>query len=222
MNDKKVTTHDSLKVNELFYSIQGESSYAGRPCVFVRLSGCNLRCGYCDTRDAWENGSEYSVKDVLSQVDAFGCRLVEITGGEPLLQAAASDLAEQLINKGYTVLVETNGTQNINMLPAKAVCIVDIKCPGSGEAEKTDWNNIDRLKRGDEIKFVVSNRNDYEWALEVISKNELENRFTILLSPAAGKVAAADLAQWILDDRLSARLQLQLHRMIWPDDESGR
>ncbi|MBN2415698.1 radical SAM protein [bacterium] len=211
-----------MNVHELFYSIQGESSYAGRPCVFIRLSGCNLRCGYCDTREAWENGSNYTIGELLARVDTFGCRLVEITGGEPLLQKAMPDLAERLVRKGHTVLVETNGTQNINVLPARAICIMDIKCPDSGEVEKTDWNNLDRLKQGDEIKFVVCSRRDYEWARGVIRKHELENRFTILFSPAAGKVRSADLAQWILDDRLAAILQLQLHRIIWPDEESGR
>ena len=211
-----------LKVCEIFKSIQGESTRAGLPCVFVRLSGCNLGCGYCDTVYARDEGREMSVEDVGEEVARHGCPLVEITGGEPLLQPECADLAEGLLRRGMTVLVETNGTLPIDRLPDGAIRIMDLKCPGSGECDRTDWTNIDRLTRRDEVKFVVSGRNDYDWARQIIAKHRLEDRCgAVLLSPVHGKLDPRHLALWMLDDGLNARLQLQMHKFIWPPQARG-
>lgn len=211
-----------LKVNEIFCSIQGESSYAGRPCVFVRLTGCNLRCTYCDTKYAYKKGTNLTIKQIVEQVAQYGCPLVEITGGEPLLQEKTPQLAQTLIDKGLKVLVETNGTQDINRLPNTVVRIIDIKCPGSGESDKTDWINLDRLDSHDEVKFVLTAQSDYEWATDVIRQHSLTNRINVLLSPVLGKLDPTDLVRWILRDRLNVRLQLQLHKILWPEKKRGK
>jgi 7-carboxy-7-deazaguanine synthase len=211
-----------LKISEIFYSIQGESAFIGFPCVFVRLAGCNLRCAYCDTRYAYEKGADWSVGQIMDRIQAYSCTLVEITGGEPLLQDETPALADALLQKGYAVLVETNGTLDIGRLPKGAKRIMDVKCPGSGEAEKTDWDNILKLRRGDEIKFVIIDENDYRWTKDVIQKRRLDAKAVLLFSPVHGKLDPAKLAEWILGDHLHARLQLQLHKILWPSAERGR
>lgn len=218
-----------LRVNEIFKSIQGESTFAGLPCTFVRLSGCNLRCSFCDTTYAYEEGTEMPLDEVISAVENLGCNLVEITGGEPLLQKDASILAERLLRKNYQVLVETNGSLNIDPLPYGAIRIMDIKCPDSGMSDKMLWDNIKRLRPTDEVKFVISSRTDYQWAKEVIERYGLTNNgrtdipvCPILISPAFGKLEPKEVAQWLLEDNLKARLQLQIHKYIWAGSpESG-
>jgi 7-carboxy-7-deazaguanine synthase len=211
-----------LTVNEIFYSIQGESTRAGRPCVFVRLTGCDLRCSWCDTPYAFHEGRKRSVDEVVAEVDRYDCPLVEITGGEPLLQPEVYPLMERLLANGRTVMLETGGHRPIVHVPRAVVKIVDVKCPGSGEAGKTEWRNLDALAPHDEVKFVVNDRADYEFAREVIDRYALPSRCAaVLLSPVHGVLEARLLSQWMLEDRLSARLQLQLHKFIWPPDTRG-
>ncbi|MCK5145785.1 radical SAM protein [bacterium] len=211
-----------LKVNEIFYSIQGESSYAGHPCIFIRLTGCNIRCNYCDTTYAYEKGKLFSIELILEHLEHYNCGLVEITGGEPLMQSETSDLARTLIASGYTVLVESNGTLDIGLLPPGTHVIMDIKSPGSGVSEMMNWQNMDRLTDDDEVKLVLSDRADYEWARSIIYKYALHKRSNTLLSVVAGRLNPEDLAAWILEDELEVRLQLQMHKILWPNDEKGR
>jgi 7-carboxy-7-deazaguanine synthase len=211
-----------LKVNEIFYSIQGESSFAGIPFVFVRLTGCNLRCSYCDTKYAYEEGQDLSVEQIFKEIKNFKCQYVEITGGEPLLQDETPFLADFLIDKGFKVLVETNGTKDVSVISDKAIIIMDVKCPSSGESEKIDWDNLERLDSKDEIKFVLGRKSDYDWAKKIIKEKNLNGKFTILLSPVSDKIGPSTLAQKILEDNLKVRLQLQLHKILWPEVERGR
>jgi 7-carboxy-7-deazaguanine synthase len=211
-----------LKVNEIFYSIQGESTFAGLPFVFVRLTGCNLRCTYCDTRYAYDEGKEVSVDSILNTVKGYNCKRIEITGGEPLLQEETTDLARKLLDNQYQVLIETNGTKDIDVLPAGVTRIMDVKCTGSGEKDKMDWENLNRLTSRDEVKFVLTSREDYEQAKQVIEKYYLVNRVKVLISPAHGALPVSDLAGWMLHDGLDVRLQPQLHRIIWPEETRGR
>ncbi|MFH1672540.1 MAG: radical SAM protein [Pseudomonadota bacterium] len=206
----------SLVVNEIFYSIQGESTHAGRPCVFVRLTGCNLRCSYCDTRYAYEDGREMKIDEIIDVVEGYGCPLIEITGGEPLLQAATPDIVSVLLKRGYEVLLETNGSQDISSVDNRCMKIVDFKAPSSGMSEMNDLENINRLSDGDEVKFVIGNRSDYEFARKFIKETGLEAsaRHPIHFSPVFGKQEPRTLAGWILDDRLNVRLQVQLHKLI--------
>ncbi|MCX7804565.1 MAG: radical SAM protein [Planctomycetota bacterium] len=210
-----------LKVNEIFGSIQGESSFAGLPCVFVRLTGCNLRCRYCDTKYAYDEGRDMEIGEILRAVGKMGGRLVEITGGEPLLQPATPDLAACLLEAGYKVLAETNGSLPIEALPKGVVRIVDVKCPGSGESRKVRWKNLKLLGPEDEVKFVIGSREDYEWARGVVRQFRLEDRSWPLFSPVHGKLPPSNLAEWILADGLRVRLQLQLHKYIWGADRQG-
>lgn len=211
-----------LTVNEIFYSIQGESTRAGQPCVFVRLTACDLRCSWCDTAYAFHEGQKRSVDEVVDAVEQYGCPLVEITGGEPLLQDEVYELMERLMGRGRTVLLETGGHRSIARVPAAVVKIVDIKCPGSGEADRNDWSNIDRLAPHDEIKFVIANRTDYEFARDVIARHRLASRAAaLLLSPVHGVLDPRSLAEWVLADRLPVRLQLQLHKYIWAPTARG-
>jgi 7-carboxy-7-deazaguanine synthase len=215
----------SLLVNEIFKSIQGESWFAGIPCVFVRLTGCNLRCKYCDTTYAYEGGEELSVEELAQRVAGYpafgGTQLVEITGGEPLLQGETPELAEALLRKARTILVDTNGTFDIDVLPKGVVRIVDVKCPDSGQSERMFWENMDRLVRTDEVKFVLQSRRDYEWAKSVVEDHELLRRCMVLFSPAFGALQPSKLAEWILADNLTVRLNLQLHKYIWSPDKRG-
>jgi 7-carboxy-7-deazaguanine synthase len=211
-----------LTVNEIFHSIQGESTYAGRPCVFVRLTACDLRCSWCDTAYAFYEGRKMSIDEVLAVVDRHQCPLVEITGGEPLLQDDVYPLMERLLEAGRTVMLETGGHRTIARVPPAVVKIVDVKCPGSGEADRNDWSNLDRLAPHDEVKFVVKDRADYEFARAVISGHDLGSRAAaVLLSPVHGVLEPRTLSEWMLADRLPARLQLQLHKFIWHPDTRG-
>ncbi len=210
-----------LKVNEIFHSIQGESRHAGRPCVFVRLTGCNLRCVWCDTAYAFEEGIDLSVGSILDRVASYATRYALVTGGEPLAQEGAADLVAELCDRGYEVAVETGGSLDISRLDRRAMVVMDLKCPGSGMSQKNHWENIPRLKPGDEVKFVVADRADYEWARDVIARHRLGERCRLLLSPVHGALAPRPLAEWILEDRLPVRLQLQIHKYIWPPDLRG-
>lgn len=209
-----------LRVTEIFHSIQGESSHAGRPCVFVRLTGCNLRCRWCDSEYTFTGGEKMSIEEVLAQVRSYGCELVEITGGEPLAQAETFDLVTRLCDDGFEVLIETSGSIDIAPVDRRATIILDIKCPGSGEMEKNRWENLAHLKPRDEIKFVIADRADYEWARKIIEEKRLD-RWTVLLSPVWGEMEMKSLAEWMLADRLPARFQTQLHKHIWGADVRG-
>jgi 7-carboxy-7-deazaguanine synthase len=210
-----------LTINEIFYSIQGESTRAGQPCVFVRLTACDLRCSWCDTPYAFDEGRKMTVDEVICAVDRYGCPLVEITGGEPLLQEDVYELMERLQRSGRTVMLETGGHRSIARVPADVLKIVDVKCPGSGEAGRNDWSNLELLAPHDEVKFVIKDRADYEFAKDVISRYRLTHRAAILMSPVHGVLEPRRLSEWLLEDRLSARLQLQLHKYIWPPDTRG-
>jgi 7-carboxy-7-deazaguanine synthase len=211
-----------LTVNEIFHSVQGESTYAGRPCVFVRLTACDLRCSWCDTAYAFYEGSKRSLDEVMGEVDRFGCSLVEVTGGEPLLQEDVYPLMQRLLDSGKTVLLETGGHRSTERVPADVITILDVKCPGSGEVEKNDWGNLDRLRPQDEVKFVVKDRADYEFARDVIDRRELAGRAAAIhLSPVHGVLDPKTLSEWVLADRLSVRVQLQLHKYIWSPDTRG-
>jgi 7-carboxy-7-deazaguanine synthase len=211
-----------LTINEIFYSIQGESSRAGTPCVFVRLTACDLRCSWCDTAYAFHEGRKMAVEDVVAAVEPHGCSQVEITGGEPLLQEDVYPLMDALLARGYTVMLETGGHRSIERVPAPVLKIVDVKCPGSGEADKNDWRNLDRLAPHDEVKFVVKDRADYEFARDVISQRSLATKAAaVLLSPVHGALDLQTLSEWILADRLPVRLQPQLHKYIWDPNKRG-
>jgi len=210
-----------VKIHEIYQSIQGESSYAGLPCVFVRTSGCNLRCSWCDTPQAFAPGEEMPIEAILEEVRGFGCRWVELTGGEPLLQEDSFRLVTALLDAGLVVLVETSGALPIQSLDRRAVVILDIKCPGSGMAEQMDWSNLKRLKERDEIKFVIGDRKDFEWAKQVLSAHRALAGKVIHFSPVFGQMAAQQLASWILEAGLSVRLQLQLHKYIWDPQMKG-
>lgn len=210
----------SLFVTEIFHSIQGESTLSGRPCVFVRLSGCNLRCRYCDTSYAYEQGKEMDIEKILDHVNAYRCPLVEITGGEPLLQADTPALIYQLLEEGYEVMMETNGSLDIRAIDSRCIKVVDIKCPTSGEENSNHLENLSRLNAADQVKFVIGSREDYAYARESVSSiGSSIPPDHILFSPVSGQLDPAKLAEWMLADRLNARLHLQLHRMIWPDKE---
>ena len=204
-----------LKVNEIFYSIQGESTYSGLPCVFIRLTGCNLRCKYCDTQYALDEGEGLTLAEIQKRVAYYDCNLIEITGGEPLLQAPVANLSKNLIEQGKTVLIETNGTQNIDQLPDQTIRIMDIKCPGSGESIKMNWENIDRLRADDNVKLVISHREDFDWAISVVKTYNLLNKVNVLFSPAYGILNPEILAEWLLKLSLPIRLNLQIHKYIW-------
>jgi 7-carboxy-7-deazaguanine synthase len=204
-----------MKVCEIFKSIQGESSYAGIPCLFIRLTGCNLRCTYCDTKYAYFEGEELSEDKILNEVHRAGIRLVEITGGEPLLQKGVYKLIKTLLDEGYKVLLETNGSISIRDVDRRAVIILDIKTPGSGMDKEMDFSNFDYIKNTDEIKFVITDRRDYEWSKEIILQHNLKDKSHILISPAYGFMKPEELAKWILEDSLEVRLNLQLHKYIF-------
>jgi 7-carboxy-7-deazaguanine synthase len=211
-----------LTVSELYLSIQGESTHAGRPCVFVRLTACDLRCVWCDTAYAFTGGEKRSVDDVLAEVERLRCPLIEITGGEPLLQADVYDLMARLLASGHEVLLETGGHVPTDHVPPGVVTILDVKCPGSGEASQMHWPNLDRLVRHDEVKFVIRDREDFDYACGVVRRYDLASRCTaVLFSPVHGALPPADLARWILDERLPVRLQLQAHKYIWSADARG-
>lgn len=211
----------SLLVNEIFRSVQGESSFAGIPCAFVRLAGCNLNCRYCDTRSARTDGQEMSVTEILGQLTAYGTELVEVTGGEPLVQHETATLTAALRDTGHQVLVETNGSLDISVLPEGVIRIVDIKCPSSGETDRMLWENIWKLRPDDEVKFVISDRHDYEWSKGIIMERFAHTKTKILLSTVYGELPPRKLVEWILEDKLRVRFQLQIHKYIWPHSARG-
>ena len=209
-----------MKVCEIFTGIQGESSYAGIPCTFIRLSGCNLRCSYCDTKYSYEEGVEIRIGTIMKKVEDAGVNLVEITGGEPLLQQEEMlDLTARLIDAGYDVLIETNGSVSIRPIDSRAVVIMDVKTPASGMSGRNDFSNFDCVKQKDEIKFVLSDRNDYVWSRSIVQGYGLAKRCTVLFSPAYGALLPRELAGWIVKDRLAVRLNLQLHKYIYGPEE---
>jgi 7-carboxy-7-deazaguanine synthase len=211
-----------LTVNEIFHSIQGESTHAGRPCVFVRLTACDLRCSWCDTTYAFHEGGRMSVDEVVERVRAYGCEVVEVTGGEPLLQQEVYPLMERLLAAGHTVLIETGGHRDASRVPEAVHRVIDVKCPGSGESEKNCWANLDSVRQTDEIKFVIRDRADYEYAREVVVSRDLTSKCAaVLFSPVHGIQNPRELAEWILADRLAVRLQLQTHKYIWDPETRG-
>jgi 7-carboxy-7-deazaguanine synthase len=211
----------ALVVNEIFTSIQGETTGAGRPCTFVRLTGCNLRCGYCDTAYAFHEGEERSLDAIVAEVEDRGVAFVTITGGEPLLQPGARDLIRRLLDRGFEVQVETGGSLKTDEVDPRARLILDVKTPGSGMAGKMNWDNLARIRRADEVKFVLVDRADYEFAREIILGGRVPAGAPILLSPAHGDLDPKDLARWILEDHLPARLQIQIHKYVWGSDARG-
>jgi 7-carboxy-7-deazaguanine synthase len=210
-----------LRVTEIYPSIQGESTHAGKPCVFVRLTGCNLRCTWCDSTFTFTGGEWRELDRVVAEAHALGIHTVEITGGEPLLQPAAIPLMAELLALGHEVLLETSGSLSIAAVPEAVHVILDLKPPDSGEVERNLWENLDLLKPHHEVKFVIASRRDYEWSREVVRTHALADRCTVLFSPAWGKVRLADVASWILEDRLPVRFQVQLHKVVWDPEARG-
>lgn len=220
-------TEPFLRITEVFHSIQGESTWAGVPCTFVRLTGCPLRCSWCDTEYAFHGGRRMTFPEIVAAVDEYPARVVEITGGEPLAHPGSVDLADLFLQRGYTVLVETSGAFDIEPLDPRVHTIMDLKCPGSGESAKNRWENLDHLDERDEVKFVVAGREDYEWARSTIRDRGLDARVragtlrALLMSPVWGAVEWEEMAGWILDDGLPVRFQLQLHKLVWGAETTG-
>ncbi len=211
-----------MLITEIFKSIQGESTFAGLPCVFVRLTGCNLRCHWCDTAYAFYGGKTMTVEEILTQVRKLGGKLVEITGGEPLLQKGVCPLTQSLLDEGYRVLVETSGERHVGQLPRAAVKVMDVKCPGSGQAEKFCYGNLEVLERKDQIKFVIRDEDDYRYACDFLAGHKLRERVDeIIFSPVFGQLSPRALAEWVLRDGLDVRLGLQLHKFIWDPAAKG-
>ena len=210
-----------MRITEIFFSIQGESTRAGEPCVFVRLTGCSLRCVYCDTKYSYAGGEEMSLNDVLESVARHPAKLVEITGGEPLEQEEVYPLMTSLLERGYTVMLETGGHVSVCRVPERVIKIIDIKCPGSREADNNCWENIELATTHDEFKFVISSRSDYEWSKDVFLQKLRHKPNAVLFSPSHDDLPPVDLARWILDDGLPVRLQLQIHKYIWGPDVRG-
>jgi len=210
-----------LTVNEVFFSIQGEGSRAGRPCVFVRLTGCPLRCVWCDTAYAFHEGARRGEEELLAELRLFPSRLLCLTGGEPLAQSAAFPFVSVLLDEGWEVVVETSGHVPIGPLDPRAVAILDVKTPGSGESARMDWSNLERLRAKDEVKFVIDGRADYEWSRGMVADRGLASRCTVLFSPVHGVLDPGTLGRWILDDGLAVRLQVQLHKYLWPGGGRG-
>jgi 7-carboxy-7-deazaguanine synthase len=211
-----------MRITEIYQSIQGESSFAGLPCVFVRTTGCDLRCSWCDSEFTFSGGKQMMLDQIIREVESYGCRVVELTGGEPLLQPEIYELATRLADGGQTVLIETGGHRDISKLDPRVIRIMDLKCPASGECERNLWSNLDHLRPDDEVKFVIANRADYEWTLETIREHGLEDRVRLLISTAFGMIEPAQVVAWMLKDKLRARFQLQLHKYMWRPDARGR
>jgi len=211
----------TLFVNEIFHSIQGESSHAGRPCVFVRLTYCNLRCNYCDTEYAFYEGTPIECDEILQRVASYGCNLVEVTGGEPLVQPEVHYLLTMLCDRGYETLIETGGSLDIRTIDPRVKRIVDFKCPSSGMVKKNLWSNVDALMPSDEVKFVIGTREDFDWSVEMIGRFRIGERCPILMSVVFGVLEPVELAGWILESKLNVRLQLQLHKYIWESQTRG-
>ena len=210
-----------LKVNEIFKSIQGESTYSGLPCIFIRLTYCNLRCTYCDTEYAFHDGKDMSIGEILDHIKPMKTKLVEVTGGEPMLQDNTIPLMRELLEKNYTVLLETSGAISLKDVPSEVKKIVDFKCPSSAMSDRNLWSIIDELNDKDEVKFVIGDQQDYQWTKSKINEYNLNQKWTVLLSPVFGKISLEKLAEWILEDNLDVRLQLQMHKYIWAPDKQG-
>lgn len=211
-----------LKINEIYLSVQGESSKAGLPCIFIRLTYCNLRCTYCDTEYAFYEGKDYTLNQVIEKVKSYDCSLVEVTGGEPLFQQEECRLLmKKLCDEGYEVMLETGGSLPIMDIDKRVLIIMDLKCPSSGMMKKNLYENINYLKPDDEVKFVIGNREDYNWTKDIIEKYELDKKCNILLSVVFGKLEPVSLVNWMLEDKLHARFQLQMHKFIWQPDMKG-
>ena len=211
----------SLKINEIYYSVQGESTHAGRPCIFIRLTYCNLRCTYCDTEYAFYEGKDMEITDIMSEIKQWDCNLVEVTGGEPLFQEECIDLLNELVNSNYEVMLETGGSLSISDVPKKVVKIVDFKCPSSGMVKKNLWSIVDDLQPHDEVKFVIGNREDFDWAKDRITEYSMDKICTLLFSPTFGEIDPQQIVKWILADNLPVRMQMQMHKMIWSPEEKG-
>jgi len=216
-----VSNRDTLKINEIFYSIQGESTHAGYPCVFIRLTGCDLRCTYCDTKYAYNEGDDKNITDIIDEIRTFQCKLVEITGGEPLLQKNVLPLMSRLCDSGFDVLLETGGHHDISTVDKRVQRIMDIKCPSSAESDKNHWENINYLTENDQVKFVMGNREDYEWAVDKVNRYRLTHICPVLFAPVYKKIDLKELAEWILRDHLNVRVQLQIQKYIWPAEQRG-
>ena len=210
-----------LKINEIYHSIQGESSFTGLPCIFIRLTYCNLRCSYCDSEYTFYEGTDMSTDEILNKIKNYSCKLVEVTGGEPLVQKGCIDLLQKLVDLDYKVLLETSGSLTIKDVPKEVINIIDFKCPSSNMKKKNLWENINYLKLDDEVKFVIGNREDYDWAKNKIKKYNLTNICKILMSPTYKEIRPKMITEWILEDNLDIRFQVQFHKEIWPEEERG-
>ena len=211
----------SLKVNEIYYSIQGESTHVGRPCIFIRLTYCNLRCTYCDTEYAFYEGKDIEIPEIMAEIKQWNCNLVEVTGGEPLFQDECIDLLNELTNQNYEVLLETGGSLSISDVPKEIVRIVDFKCPSSGMEKKNLWSIVNDLQPHDEVKFVIGDREDFDWAKEMLNKYSLNEKCSILFSPTFGKIDPSLIVEWILEGDIPVRMQLQMHKHIWESEGKG-
>ena len=210
-----------LKINEIYYSVQGESTHSGRSCVFIRLTYCNLRCSYCDTEYAFYEGKDMDIGDIMSEIQQWDCNLVEVTGGEPLFQEECIDLLNELVNSKYEVMLETGGSISISDVPKNVIKIVDFKCPSSAMEKKNLWSNVDDLQPHDEVKFVIGNREDFDWAKDRITEYSLDKICTLLFSPTFGEIDPKQIVEWILADNLPVRMQMQMHKMLWNPDRQG-
>ena len=210
-----------IKVNEIYYSIQGESSFSGLPCIFIRLTYCNLRCSYCDSEYAFYEGENLTINEIISEIEQYNCNLVEVTGGEPLLQTECIKLLNKLIDKNYEVMLETSGSLPINLVPESVKKIIDFKCPSSNMENKNLWEILDDVSKNDEIKFVIGNQADFEWAQNKIKKYNIEDKCNILFSCVFGKLKYETLVKWLLDSNIKARFQLQTHKHVWEEKTKG-
>jgi len=210
-----------LKINEIYYSVQGESTFMGKPCIFIRLTYCNLRCSYCDSEYTFHEGKDMSIKDIIKKIEEYPCNLVEVTGGEPLFQKNCINLLSELVNKKYKVLLETSGSLSIENVPKQVINIIDFKCPSSKMEKKNLWDNINFIKDNDQIKFVIGNKEDYEWTKNKISEYNLDSICEILLSPVYKKIKPKQIVEWILQDNLNVRFQMQMHKEVWPESVRG-
>ena len=211
----------ALKINEIYYSVQGESTHAGRPCVFIRLTYCNLRCTYCDSEYAFYEGKDMEITHIMNEIKQWDCNLVEVTGGEPLFQDKCINLLNELVNSNYEVMLETGGSLSISDVPKKVIKIVDFKCPSSAMEKKNLWSIVEDLQPNDEVKFVIGNREDFDWAKDRIAEYSLDKICTLLFSPTFGKIDPQLIVEWILVENLPVRMQMQMHKMIWSPDKQG-
>ena len=211
----------ALKINEIYYSVQGESTHAGRPCVFIRLTYCNLRCTYCDSEYAFYEGKDMEITHIMNEIKQWDCNLVEVTGGEPLFQDKCINLLNELINSNYEVMLETGGSLSISDVPKEVIKIVDFKCPSSAMEKKNLWSIVDDLQPHDEVKFVIGNREDFDWAKDRITEYSLDKICTLLFSPTFEKIDPQLMVEWILAENLPVRMQMQMHKMIWSPDKQG-